>query len=118
MRVYKKDNIFCKILRKDAPCRFVAENNFAFAFDDLYPKAKVHVIVIPKGEFIDFEDFHSKAFPDQIAGFYSLIKHIISTNGLTQSGFKLISRSGKDGGQEVPHFHVHVLGGGDVANIP
>ncbi|MDR1208169.1 MAG: HIT domain-containing protein [Holosporales bacterium] len=118
MSKYRKDNVFNKILHNEIPYDFVAENEFALAFRDIDPKANVHVLVIPKGEFSTFYDFHSTANSMQIVGFYSLINEVISSMKLVQTGFKLVSRAGSNGGQEVLHFHVHILGGENVADMP
>ncbi|MDR0631268.1 MAG: HIT domain-containing protein [Holosporales bacterium] len=118
MNEYNKENVFYKIWQGALPCDLVAENEFALAFNDLAPKAKVHVLVIPKGNFVAFDDFITVANVGQIVGFYSLVRHVIIVKNLTETGFKLISRRGCDGGQEIPHFHVHVLGGERVVDVP
>ncbi|MDR1907931.1 MAG: HIT domain-containing protein [Holosporales bacterium] len=108
---YVIDNVFWRILRKDIPCTIVLENEFSLAFHDINPKAAVHILVIPKGQYVDFYEFHKMASIDAIAGFYKLVTDVVSLFKLQQSGFQLITRSGINGRQEVPHFHVHILGG-------
>ena len=108
---YDESNIFAKILRGEVPCRKVAESPTALAFLDAYPKAKVHVLVIPKGPYVDFVSFHEQASEKTIRDFYQLVHQVIDQLGLREKGFKLVTRSGVDGGQEVPHFHLHILGG-------
>jgi diadenosine tetraphosphate (Ap4A) HIT family hydrolase len=108
---YDQNNIFAKILRKEIPCNKVYEDDYALAFHDISPKAKIHVLVIPKGDFINFEDFIDNASNDLKAGFYVAISKITKQLGITSKGFRLISNTGLEGGQEVPHYHVHILGG-------
>jgi diadenosine tetraphosphate (Ap4A) HIT family hydrolase len=98
------------------PCQIIAENEFALAFEDASPKASVHVLVIPKGEFMDAVDFYEHATYSQITGFYKIVINVIMVHGMDQAGFKLVTRSGENGGQEIPHFHIHILGGENVAD--
>lgn len=106
---YDAENVFAKILRGEIPCHKEYENDSALAFKDLHPKAKVHILIIPKGPYKDFAAFHETATPVEVAEFYQAVLHVLEP--LRASGYKLITRSGSDGGQEVPHFHIHVLGG-------
>lgn len=108
---YDSSNVFAKILRGEIPCQKLTETETALAFKDLHPRAKVHILVIPKGPYEDFYSFHSRASKAEVEGFYSMIAQVIDLCELRECGFKLITRSGIDGGQEVPHYHVHVLGG-------
>lgn len=108
---YDNDNIFAKILRDEIPCDKIFENDHALAFRDIDPKAAVHVLVIPKGSYIDFVDFTEKASDEELRGFYSALSETIEFCTLTEQGFRLVTKSGPHGGQEVPHYHVHVLGG-------
>lgn len=109
--VYDKNNIFARILRKELPAEVVYENDYALAFHDIHPKAAVHILVIPKGEYISFFDFSDKASPDLILGFTKAIRHVIQSFNLQKEGFRLLSNDGVHGGQEVPHYHVHIFGG-------
>lgn len=109
--MYNKENLFAKIIRSEIPCTKISENNYAIAFNDKFPKAKIHILVIPKGDYIDFYDFTSKASKDEVIEFYSLINQVILENNMNESGFRLISNSGIDGNQEIQHFHMHILGG-------
>lgn len=108
---YDSSNVFAKILRGEIPCKKVHEDEFALAFKDIAPQAPTHVVVIPKGPYVNFTDFVSTATAEEVAGFQrAILKTIAALDGLP-GGFRLISNSGADGGQEVPHYHVHILGG-------
>ncbi|MFT8807311.1 histidine triad nucleotide-binding protein [Gluconobacter sp.] len=108
---YDPGNIFARILRKEIPARTVYEDDFALAFHDIAPQAPIHVLVIPKGPYVSIADFGATASPDEITGFWRAVSKIAEEQGLTQEGFRLISNSGPNSGQEVPHFHVHLFGG-------
>lgn len=108
---YDKNNIFARILRKEVPAKIVYEDDYALAFHDINPKAPIHILVIPKGEFVSFFDFAGKASPDLMVGFLKAIHHIIHSFNLQEKGFRLLSNHGVHGGQEVPHYHVHIFGG-------
>ncbi|WP_408872929.1 histidine triad nucleotide-binding protein [Gluconobacter roseus] len=108
---YDPGNIFARILRKEIPARTVYEDDFALAFHDIAPQAPIHVLVIPKGPYASIADFGATASPDEITGFWRAVSKIAEEQGLTREGFRLISNSGPNSGQEVPHFHVHLFGG-------
>lgn len=108
---YDKNNIFARILRKEMPANVVYEDDYALAFHDIDPKTPVHILVVPKGEFVSFFDFSEKASPDLIVGFTQAVHHVIKTFNLQKQGFRILSNHGKYGGQEVPHYHIHVFGG-------
>lgn len=109
---YDSTNIFARILRQEIPCQKVYEDEVVLAFHDIHPKAPVHILVIPKGEYINFHDFHEKASASFVAHFYQKISEIIESQQLNErGGYRLISNCGPHGGQEVPHYHVHILGG-------
>ncbi|RJE81959.1 HIT domain-containing protein [Paracoccus onubensis] len=112
---YDDQNIFARILRGEIPNDTVAENDHALAFRDITPQAPSHVLVIPKGKYISFEDFSANASADEIAAFMRLCAEVIATEGLGQAnggnGFRAITNAGSDGVQEVPHFHLHIMGG-------
>lgn len=111
MADYDDANIFAKILRGEIPCDRVYEDDFVLAFNDIAPQAPVHVLVIPKGPYVDIADFGAKANPEEIVGFWRAVSQIAKEQNLTESGFRSIANTGEHGGQEVPHFHVHLLGG-------
>lgn len=108
---YDNNNIFAKILSGEVPCNKVYEDGFALAFHDIAPAAPVHVLVIPKGEYESFQDFATKASPEKMQGFFYAVQKIAAQLGIDKSGYRLIANHGKEGGQVVPHFHVHLLGG-------
>lgn len=109
--MYDTSNIFAKILREEIPCQKVFENSYALAFHDITPKAPVHILVIPKGEYVNFHKFHEKASPEFIAHFYQSVSQIIVQEKLGDLGYRVITNTGAHGGQEVPHFHLHILAG-------
>lgn len=108
---YDDQNIFARILRGEIPCKKVAETEHTLAFEDIQPKAPTHVLVIPKGAYVDHADFAEKASDAEIADFARMIGRVAREAGVTTRGYRLIANSGPEGGQEVPHYHVHVLGG-------
>jgi histidine triad (HIT) family protein len=108
---YNDQNVFAKILRKEIPCKIIAENDFALSFFDAYPKAPIHGLVIPKGKYLDSFDFYRNATHEEIIGFSEIIQLSLEKLDLPGSGYRLISNQGLNGGQEVPHFHVHILAG-------
>ena len=111
MSVYDDDNIFAKILRGEIPCDKVYEDDYVLAFNDIAPKAPVHVLVIPKGAYVSIVDFGAQASADEIKGFYAAVAKISEDKGIAEGGFRSIANTGLNGGQEVPHFHMHLLGG-------
>jgi diadenosine tetraphosphate (Ap4A) HIT family hydrolase len=108
---YDDQNIFAKILRGEIPCRKVFEDEWALAFDDINPQAPVHVLVIPKGAYVSWDDFSAKASDVEIAGFVRAVGHVGRELGLVEPGYRLLANIGMDAHQEVPHLHVHVFGG-------
>lgn len=108
---YDTNNIFAKILRGDIPCNKVYEDEFVLAFHDIAPKAPTHILVIPKGAYIDIVDFGANATANEIEGFYRAVAAISKEQNLAGNGFRSIANTGLHGGQEVPHYHLHLLGG-------
>lgn len=108
---YDDNNVFAKILRGDIPAKKVYEDDFAMAFHDIGAKAPVHVLVIPKGKYVSIAEFGEKGSDAEIAGFYRAVSKVANDLGLVKEGFRSIANTGINGGQEVPHFHVHLLGG-------
>jgi len=108
---YDSNNIFAKILRGEIPCNKVYEDEFALAFRDINPQAAVHTLVIPKGAYVSFDDFSTKATDAEIGGFARAVQATAALEGVTDSGYRLLANHGKDANQEVPHFHVHIAGG-------
>jgi len=106
---YDTNNIFAKILRNEIPCKKVYEDNHVLAFHDIAPKAPVHILVLPKGAYTDMDDFSRRAGADEIAALFRALGQIARDHKLDQSGYRVIC--GINGGQEVPHLHLHLLGG-------
>ncbi|GBR70522.1 histidine triad nucleotide-binding protein [Gluconobacter kanchanaburiensis] len=115
--VYDPGNIFARILRREIPARTIYEDDYALAFHDIAPQAPIHVLVIPKGPYVSIADFGAIASPEEITGFWRAVSKIAEAQGLTQEGFRLISNSGPNSGQEVPHFHVHLFGGRTLGSL-
>ena len=111
MSDYDPNNIFAKILRGEIPCNKVYEDDFVLAFNDIHPQAPVHILVIPKGSYVSISDFGAKASAEEIKAFFDAVSKIAEEKGLSGDGFCNITNAGLNGGQEVPHFHLHILGG-------
>ena len=116
---YDKNNIFAKILRGEIPCKTVYENEYVLSFYDINPQKKIHVLVVPKGEYIDLDDFVSKAPEKEIIEFHKAIIHIVKMLKISnqEAGYRVLSNIGKDGGQEVPHLHYHIFGGEKIGKM-
>ncbi|MDI2112252.1 histidine triad nucleotide-binding protein [Commensalibacter nepenthis] len=108
---YDPQNVFAKILRKEIPCKAIYENDFVLAFHDIAPQAPVHALVIPKNPYTCFADFAERAAPEELIAFSKAIAHVAKELGLEDNGYRIISNTGRDSGQEVPHFHFHIMGG-------
>ena len=108
---YDDTNIFAKILRGEIPSTKVYEDDWAYAFEDINPQAEIHTLVIPKGRYVSWDDFSAKAGDDEIAGFVRAVGTVARAKGLVEPGYRLLANIGPDGGQEVPHLHVHIFGG-------
>ena len=111
---YDDNNIFAKILRGEIPCNKIYEDNFILSFHDINPQKKIHALIIPKGKYIDLDDFSTKASPDEIVGLLKGINTVakklkISVN--TGKGYRALTNINEHGGQEVPHLHFHLFGG-------
>lgn len=109
--VYDPNNIFARILRKEIPCKAVYENEHVLAFHDIAPKAPTHILVIPKGAYTDITDFGDRASAAEIEAFFRAVAQISHAQNVSANGFRAIANCGLHGGQEVPHFHLHLLGG-------
>jgi histidine triad (HIT) family protein len=110
-RPYDETNVFARILRGEIPSRTVYEDEHALAFHDINPAAPVHILVIPKGPYVSWDDFSERASADEIAGFVRAVGHVARSRGLVAPGYRLLANVGRDSGQEVPHLHVHIFGG-------
>lgn len=111
MSAYDDNNIFAKILRGEIPSDKVYEDDHVLAFNDIAPQAPVHILVIPKGRYVSIDDFGANAPAEEIQAFYAAISKIVEDKNLKADGFRVIANTGLNGGQEVPHFHAHILGG-------
>ena len=117
---YDKNNIFAKILRKEIPCKKIFENEHVLSFHDISPQKKIHALVIPKGEYIDLDDFNARASDQEIVALSKAITEVskilnISTD--TGKGYRVLTNLSEDGGQEVPHLHFHLFGGEKVGKM-
>lgn len=108
---YDNSNIFARILRGEIPAKTVYEDDFALAFHDINPQAPVHILAIPKGAYVSWDDFSARAPDAEIAGFIRAVGTIARDNGLVAPGYRLLANVGGHAHQEVPHFHVHLFGG-------
>lgn len=110
-QAYDDQNVFAKILRGEIPSRKVYEDDWALAFHDINPQAPTHILVIPKGAYVSWDDFSRTASADEIAGFVRAVGHVARAAGLVAPGYRLLANAGTDSHQEVPHLHVHVFAG-------
>ena len=108
---YDPENIFAKILRGEIPCIKIYEDDHALAFNDINPQAPIHVLVIPKGPYVSMDDFTEMASNDQVAGFFKAVGNTARQLGLSLPGYRILVNIGDNGMQEVPHLHVHIMGG-------
>ena len=111
---YDRDNVFARILRGELPCTKVYEDEHVLAFRDIRPQAPTHVVLIPKGEYVSAADFSAKASDAELAAFMRTVSKIAAAEGIAETGFRLLANTGKNGHQEVPHFHMHIVGGRDL----
>ena len=114
---YDENNIFAKILRSEIPSKKILENEFALAFYDINPQAPIHVLIIPKNPYINFYDFTKNAEIKETEFFWKLVNDVIERENIDEKGFRIITNSGIDGNQDVPHFHVHLLGGKNLGRM-
>ena len=110
-RPYDDSNIFARILRGELPCSKVYEDEHVLAFNDIRPLAAVHILVIPKGPYVSWDDFSERGSPEEIAALVRAVGSIARDQGLVAPGYRLLANVGAHGGQEVPHLHVHIFGG-------
>lgn len=107
---YDDENIFAKILRKEIPSETLYDDEWAYAFPDINPQAELHVLVIPKGRYVSWDDFSATASDAEIAGFVRAVGEVARTHDLVEPGYRLLANVGPHGGQEVPHLHIHLFG--------
>ena len=117
---YDKNNIFAKILRGEIPCKKVYENDHVLAFHDINPQKKIHALVIPKGKYIDLDDFSQNATNEEIAGLIKGITAVAKKLGISSiqgDGYRALANISDNGGQEVPHLHFHLFGGEKIGKM-
>ena len=108
---YDDSNIFARILRGEIPAKRVYEDEHALAFHDINPAAPTHILVVPKGAYVSWDDFSERATDGEIAGFVRAVGTVARNSGLVEDGYRLLANVGSHSGQEVPHLHVHIFGG-------
>ncbi len=111
---YDDSNIFARILRGEIRSNKVYEDDHVLAFHDINPQSATHILVIPKGAYVSWDDFSSRASEEEIAGFVRAVGQIAREAGLVDSGYRLLANTGPNSGQEVSHLHVHIFGGGPL----
>jgi diadenosine tetraphosphate (Ap4A) HIT family hydrolase len=111
---YDRNNVFARILRGELPCRKVYEDEHVLAFHDIHPRAPTHIVVIPKGEYVSVDDFSETASEAELAGFLRAIGRIAREQGVAASGYRILANHGEAAHQDVPHFHLHLVGGRDL----
>ena len=118
---YDKNNIFAKILRGEIPCKKIYENEYVLAFYDINPQKKIHALVVPKGEYVNLDDFSAKASEKEIAGLIRGISEVSKKIGISDlvegGGYRSLVNVGENGGQEVPHLHFHIFGGEKIGKM-
>lgn len=108
---YDSNNVFAKIIRGEIPSKKVYEDDEVFAFHDISAAAPVHVLVVPKGEYISFNDFTQKAGAEKVGSFFAKVQKVAESLEVVEGGYRIITNHGANGSQSVFHFHVHILGG-------
>jgi histidine triad (HIT) family protein len=117
---YDKNNIFAKILRKEIPCKKIFENDHVLSFYDINPQKKIHALVIPKGDYINLDDFNNKASDEEIVALSKAITEVSKILGIstdTGRGYRALTNLDDHGGQEVPHLHFHLFGGEKIGKM-
>ena len=115
--MYNKDNIFAKIINKEIPCDLIFEDEKVIFFHDIRPQAKIHILGIPKAEVINLSDFVQTCSQDEVYYFFQKIYEVLRKFDLQKTGYRLIANEGANSNQEVPHFHVHILGGEKLGSL-
>lgn len=108
---YDDSNIFARILRGEIPCKEVYRDAWALAFHDINPQAPQHILVIPTGPYVSWDDFSARASESEITGFIRAAGHVAREAGMVEGGYRLLANVGHDGHQEVPHLHIHIFAG-------
>ena len=108
---YDDQNVFARVLRGELPSKKVYEDEWALAFHDINPQAPVHILVVPKGSYVSWDDFSAKASDSEIAGFSRAVGQVAREAGLVKPGYRVLYNVGHNGGQEIAHLHAHIFGG-------
>ena len=117
---YNDNNIFAKILRGEIPCNKIYEDDFVLSFHDINPQKKIHALVIPKGKYIDLDDYRHNASPEELVGLLKGINIVAKKLGISTEvgqGYRALANIGDHGGQEVPHLHFHLFGGERIGKM-
>jgi len=117
---YDKNNIFAKILRKEIPCKKIFENDYVLSFHDTNPQKKIHALVIPKGDYINLDDFNDRASDQEIVALSKAITEvskILEISSDTRKGYRVLTNIDDHGGQEIPHLHFHLFGGEKIGKM-
>ena len=117
---YDDNNIFAKILKGEIPCNKIYEDDFVLSFYDINPQKKIHALVIPKGKYVDLDDFSLNASPEEMVGLFKGINLVAKKLGMSTEvgrGYRALANISNDGGQEVPHLHFHLFGGEKVGKM-
>ena len=117
---YDRNNIFAKILRKEIPCKKIFENDYVLSFHDINPQKKIHALVIPKGDYINLDDFNNRASDQEIVALSKAITEVSRILGIstdTGKGYRALTNLDDHGGQEVPHLHFHLFGGEKIGKM-
>ena len=117
---YDNNNIFAKILRNEIPCNKIYEDEFVLSFHDINPQKKIHALVIPKGKYVDLDDFSQNASPEEMVGLLkgiNIVAKRLKISVDTGKGYRALANVSDDGGQEVPHLHFHLFGGEKIGKM-
>jgi histidine triad (HIT) family protein len=114
---YDRNNVFARILRGEIACRKVYEDDHVLAFHDINPQSPTHILVIPKGEYVSFDDFSEKASAAEIVSLTRALGRVAREQRVTESGYRILSNTGPAAHQEVAHFHIHIFAGRDLGGM-
>jgi len=117
---YDDKNIFAKILRGEIPCKKIYEDDYVLSFHDINPQKRIHALVIPKGKYVDLDDFSSNASSEEIVGLLkgiNIVAKKLKISVDTGKGYRALANISEDGGQEVPHLHFHLFGGEKIGKM-
>ena len=115
--MYDNNNIFAKIIRKEIPCKSVYEDEKVLFFEDINPQAKIHILGIPKKPVVNYIEFISIEEKDFVIYFFQKTMEVVKSIGIDKSGYRIITNDGINSNQEVPHFHIHILGGENLGGL-